>query len=303
MSISNVSKIKNINEVMLKVRDLVCEHNRDGFGYSISYKNDIYTQKFIDPKDFVGLNSTLQHDKMMLPIFDNSFELSHGNMGEKPLAIVAHGRTSTNYKGDVEYSHPFVKHDNAFIHNGVVDVPSKHGFDLFTDNDSEYLANVFWKHGHSGLSKISGYFAFMNLKLNGKIEIVRDNTASLYAAYIPELDSYVFATMERMIKELCEKFEYQCTKIVSVKAMSYFTVQGSKVNNVETVNKSTRVKRMSDKESKAFKDYSHKYSKPTKVGTQVVANDDASIPSKFSDPYYYSVDDGLSDFEKKYGIR
>ena len=302
MSISNVSKIKDLDAVMLKVRDLVCEANRDGFGYSVSYKNNLFSEKFIKPDDFVGLNKTLTHEKMMLPIFDNSSSLSHGEHGDKPLAIIAHGRTSTNWKGDVEYSHPFVKEDNAFIHNGVVDVPRTHQFDLMTENDSEYLANVFWKHGHSGLSKIQGYFAFMNLKLNGKIEIVRDDTASLHAAYIPEIDSYVFATTESMITRFCTALSYQCTKVSPVQAMRYFTIQGTKVNHIATVSKSQRAKKLSIKEEKAFKDYSAKYAKPFSN-----VSNDASLPSKFSDPHYWedAADFGLkqSDFEKKYGAK
>jgi hypothetical protein len=313
MSISNVSRIKDLDAAMLKIRDLVCEQNRDGFGYSVSYKNDLFSEKFIKPDDFIGLNKTLMHDKMSLAIFDNSDSLTHGNHGEKPLAIIAHGRTSTNFRGDVDYSHPFVKEDNAFIHNGVVDVPKKHGFDLVTDNDSEYLANVYWKHGHSGLSSISGYFAFMNLKLNGKIEIAKDNVASLHAAYIPELDSYVFATMENMIIRFCTALGYTSTKVSPVQAMRYFTVQGSSIKNVTPIEKSLREKRLSVTESKAFKDYSKpNKSKPKSMfpksqGTKVLANDqrdeDASYLSKFNDPHYYMVDDEASDFEKKYGVR
>jgi predicted glutamine amidotransferase len=294
MSISNVTKIKNLDATLLKVRDLVCEANRDGFGYSISYKSNLFSEKFIKPEDFVGLNKTLLHDKMMLPVFDNSHSLSHGSHGDRPLAITAHGRTSTNWKGDVEYSHPFVKGDNAFIHNGVVDVPRSHQFDLMTDNDSEYLANVYWKQGINGLSKISGYFAFMNLKLNGKLEVVRDNTASLYAAYVPDLDTYVFATTEGMITRLCTFLDVQCTKVSPVTAMRYFTVQGSKINNVAIIQKGTRAKRLSEKEKKAFKDYDAGFSTPVAK----VIKDDASTPSSFNDPHYWG--DSMSEFESKY---
>ena len=305
MSLTNVSKIKDLDATMLQLRDLVSKHNNDGFGYSVSYKSNLFTEKFIKPSDFVGLNKTLLHDKMALPIFDNSNSLSHGEHGEKPLAIIAHGRTSTNLKGDVNYSHPFVKHDNAFIHNGVIDVPRKHDFDLITENDSEYLANVFWKHGHSGLNRVSGYFAFMNLKLNGKMEIAKDNIASLYAAYIPALDSYVFATLENMIVEFCNNMQLQSTRISPVTSMQYFVVQGSKISASTSITKSVKVKQLTASEKKAFKDYS----KPTKGfneyrATKVLGNE--SMPAKFSDPHYWETDAELNDrmdFETKWEIK
>jgi hypothetical protein len=290
MCLSNVSKIKDadkLNKVMLKLRDVVSEANRDGFGYAVSYKSSVYSQKFLKPDDFVGLDATSLHAKMTLPIFDNSASWESGIMGERPLSIIAHGRTSTNFRGDVMYSHPFVNDDNAFIHNGVVDVPRKHDYNLITDNDSEYLANVYWKHGTQGLSKINGYFAFMNLRLNGKVEIEKDNIAGLYAAYIPELDSYVFATMEKMILAFSNAMGYQTTSISPVQSMQYFTVQGSVIRNMAPISKSEApAKRLTALEKKAFKDYNTTDYK----GTKVLGNDYASMPSKFSDPYYWQDD-------------
>lgn len=294
MGLSNVSKVKDVNAVALKMKELVCIANRDGFGYSISYKNSLYSEKFINPDDFVGIGKTTLHAKMEVAVFDNTASLSHGEHGEKPLAIIAHGRTSTNFKGDADYSHPFIKDGNAFIHNGVVDVPRNHKYDVLTDNDSEYLANVYWKHGNAGLSKISGYFAFMNLKTGGRLAIARDNLASLHGAYIPELDAYVFATMESMITKFCADLKYTCTRICEVVSYRAFQVQGSKVSEIETISKAKAVKTMTAKEAKAFKDYSI----PSTPIKRAMATD-ASTPSKFNDPNYYT-DDSWEDREMAY---
>jgi hypothetical protein len=301
MGLTNLNKLKNLEAVALKMRDLVSEANKDGFGYAISYKNSIFAEKFLDPKEFVGLETSALHEKMNLDIFQADFAAQYGNKGDKPLAIVAHGRTSTNSKGYVEWSHPFVKGDNAFIHNGVVTVPNKGQNPYYdrmeTTNDSEYLANVFWDKGMKGVSSVDGYFAFMNLRIGGQIEVVKDNTASLYAAYLPELDSYIFATLESMIKRFCDDFKIVCTKILAVTDMMYFSVKGSVLLKKEKFTRTVKKqKQLTAMEKRAFKDNEGKAHgvqivKPYERSTYL-KEDRANDPLYFQDPHYWeSFDD------------
>jgi predicted glutamine amidotransferase len=259
MGLTNLNKTKNVNAIALKMRDLVSEANRDGFGYAISYKNSIYAEKFLNPSDFVGLGESALHEKMNLDIFQADFAAQYGRQEEKPLAIIAHGRTSTNQKGYVEWSHPFVRQEMAFIHNGVVTVPDKNKNPYYdrmeTTNDSEYLANLYWDKGLKGVSSVDGYFAFMNLNIGGKIEIVKDNTASLFAAFLPELDSYIFATLESMIKRFADDLKLSCTKILPVTDMMSFTVKGSTLVSKEKFTRTVKKQRqLTALEKKAFQD-------------------------------------------------
>lgn len=305
MTMTNLSKVKNLEEMALKMRDLVSEGNKDGFGYALSYKNSIFAEKFINPLDFKSLaEGPGLHEKMELDIFDNNFSCSYGTQGEKPLSIIAHGRTSTNSKGYVEWSHPFVNlnDDSAFIHNGVVTVPNKHAYkgNLSTNNDSEYLANVYWHEGMKGVSSIDGYFAFMNLRMNGVVEIVKDNTASLYAAYCPALDSYIFATLETMITRFAFDLKLEITKILSVTSMMSFTIQQNKLLNKASFKKNvTKQRRLSELEKRAFKDYEGKkhgaYTQPTIVKGASIPADNGNVPSYMRDPMYYSTDSAFID--------
>ena len=284
MSITNLSKVKNLNAVMLTVRDLVAEHNGDGYGHALSYKNSIYAEKFLDPKDFTGLDTKGPHAKMTLDIFEDTTSCVYGEVGDRPLALVAHGRTSTNHKGLVEYSHPFVKDGQAFIHNGVVEV-TKNSYDLETKNDSEFLANVYWDKGIKGVSGVSGYYAFMNLNIGGRIDIVKD-TASLYGAFCEELDSYIFATLESMIVRFAEKHKYTLSKIMAVNSFSHFTVKLGLVSGMGIFTKTnTKVKKLSALERKAFKDYGKDYT--SKMIEDSFLDHDASVPSAFKDSRYY----------------
>jgi hypothetical protein len=59
------------------------------------------------------------------------------------------------------------------------------------------------------------------------------------------------------------------------------------IRNMAPISKSEApAKRLTALEKKAFKDYNTTDYK----GTKVLGNDDASMPSKFSDPYYWQDD-------------
>jgi hypothetical protein len=315
MTVTNATKIKNLDKALLTIRDLVSEANRDGFGYALSYKNSIFAEKFLSPSDFKGLNESAINPKMNLSIFDAPMTCTYGERGakgEKVLAIIAHGRTSTNKKGYVEYSHPFVSNDGqAFIHNGVVDVPRKHEYDLETSNDSEYLANVYWNKGLKGVSNVSGYMAFMNLQAGGQLSIVKD-TASLYGAYCEELQSYIFATLENMIVRFAKEMNLTVTKALEVNFMTAFNVRLNEVSEMRTFKKTAKEKRLTALERRAFKDYGKDYlssSSTTVAGTPTSSQrsfgveDDASIPSRFKDTAYYAIEDWKEDVPVAKAIR
>lgn len=263
MGISNLTKIPHadLDKHLLKLRDIVCVANNDGFGYALSYQDEVFSEKFTRPNDFKGMLKSTLHEKLNFDLF-NVFEdsLAQGKYYENvmPKAVVAHGRTSTNTKGLPEYSHPFFdqKTKSAFVHNGVVDVTYPMLYNLETANDSEYLANVFWHEGLNGLAEISGYFAFMNLKENGLIELVKDDRASLHAAFSADLDGYIFATIPFMIESYAREFKISISNVVPVMDNMSAKIMGSKIFDQERLpDREHAAMVLSYQQRQAFKDY------------------------------------------------
>jgi asparagine synthetase B (glutamine-hydrolysing) len=115
--------------------------------------------------------------------------------------VIAHSRYSTNVSG-IDAVHPFTDkaQKNALVHNGIVDVPDN--VYLESGNDSEYLTNSYFSKGSKALKNISGYFAFLALNHSGTIDVIRDDTAKLFASYLPDFETYIFATTEKIIEKI-----------------------------------------------------------------------------------------------------
>lgn len=267
MAISNISKIPRdlLDEHLTALRDIVCVANNDGFGYALSWRDAVFSEKFVNPKEFKGMLKNPVEPALNHLLFNaGSDSISEGNYypdetKEPALAVIAHGRTSTNYKGMPEYSHPFFNEtlNSAFIHNGVVDVPFNHDFEdvLTTSNDSEWLAHEYWTKGVKGLLEVSGYFAFLNLKADGVLEVVKDDYASLFGAFSPDLEGYIFATTQYMITNYAEKFKLKVSKIVPITENVHAVIKANKVLSVEQFERVDMSMELSWEQKKAFKDY------------------------------------------------
>jgi hypothetical protein len=125
---------------------------------------------------------------------------------------VFHGRTSTN-QINLSNTHPIKKGDTYLIHNGVV---SNNGptYIQETSNDTEHLLHYLnQKNGIQEIEKfISGYYAVCALK-DKELIIFKDSIAPLFAAYIKEIDSFIFATTEILITQILKEMEYEHSNI------------------------------------------------------------------------------------------
>jgi hypothetical protein len=299
--------MEQLNNHLLVLRDIVSSANNDGFGYALSWKDCVFSEKFTTPKDFKGFLKSTPHPKIDHVLFGlNESMITEGEYYPdiSPMAVIAHGRTSTNYKGFPEYSHPFynAKKREAFIHNGVVQVPHNHGMKLITQNDSEYLAELFWSKGMKKVQNVSGYFAFMNLKRNGELEIVRDDSAQLYGCFSSCLDGYIFATSEYMIKEYSGKMKIETTEILPVTENSLAKIKGSEILEHSFFESfSYKEIELSKEQEKAFKDYDFRTPKTIKgshIGsgkkTEVAAVVDAKKKSMTSKSSTSNIGQGMN---------
>jgi predicted glutamine amidotransferase len=264
MAVSNFKNIKpdDLDRHLKELRDLVCVSNRDGFGYALSYEDAVFYEKFVDPSDFKGMLKSV-HPKMNHPLFETGASVDQGGHyypDVAPLAGIFHGRTSTNHKGYPEYSHPFYneRSKEAFIHNGVVQIPEGHGYQTLTKNDSEYLAHLFWDKGVKGVKDAPGYFAFLNLKPGGVLEVVRDDYAHLYGAYSSTLEGFIFATGGYMITQYAKEFKLDISAVSEVSMNTYAVVMMDAIKKSKEFTRRDNGYKLTAKEQLAFKDYSKK---------------------------------------------
>lgn len=262
MAVTNLTKIPHdqLDKHLLELKDIVTVANTDGFGYSLSYEDCVFAEKFTKPSDFKGMLKSI-HPKQDNSLFNYDGSVSYGHYHENvtPIAVIAHGRTSTNVKGYPEYSHPFYNSvkGEAFIHNGVVDVPAVHDYlgQLETPNDSEFLAMSYWDKGVKALQDIFGYFAFFNLKKDGVIEVIKDDAAYLYGSYCTTLQGYIFATTSFMIESYARKFSLEISTPLPVSNNMHAVIQKDKMISLKEFKRFDKRYKLTAQEQKAFKDY------------------------------------------------
>lgn len=258
LAITNLKNVELDSKIMKNVRDIVCEWNKDGFGYALSDGINIKCEKFIKPDEFEEMSNIKFRSSMMDYPFLEETHRDYGSLKKRPISLIAHGRTSTN-SVSVAACHPFLDDDNkptkAFIHNGVISDENVHDFKLKTSNDTEILANVFWNFGVDGMEEITGYYATMNLFDDGRIHFVKDDMADLYFAYVLDIDSYIVATKKEMIEKLCELQDWENYMIKEIKPCVDFIVRENEIIEYSTFTKTKEDYNLNDDEKKAFKDY------------------------------------------------
>jgi hypothetical protein len=209
----------------------------------------------------------LHHDDNLIkafltPKFDFDYEGKWNFQAKDNDCMIMHGRTATN-GNFIENTHPFYSvNGDAFVHNGIIHNTNDWDFTLDSDNDSEILANMFWKFGIDFVGEnTDGYYAFMNIDKDGVMHIVKDNRANLHMAYIKEIESYIVATTDCMIELLCKMMDWEQSTICVINDCCYIQIKGNEVLSWKTFEKAKSTTVMSYRQSQAFKDYELKHNK------------------------------------------
>lgn len=230
ISLTNVSKVKNLNKLTKAACDLVSESEVDGFGYAIQGKDGIFGERTTSPENFEP-----SFDK---PILSVDF-VKHGynRFGKESTGkggAIFHGRTSTNSKTLLN-THPIVKHGWTLIHNGVV---SNHGtgYEMLTSNDTEHIVENMATIGISGVeANLTGYYAFCAFNPKNEMHIVRDSIAGLFAGYVASIDSFIFATSERHILAICKAMKWTSSVVESVEENRHLIFNNGKLVSSQTI--------------------------------------------------------------------
>ena len=204
-TMTNASLVNDINGLLALARDALCAANdRDGFGYSISGKGHLFTEKTVNPFDLVpGTNQSRSKTNRLPIVYQNTVQ--SGLMPKKPQYLIAHGRMSTNTVS-LDNTHPFVSDDNqiSLIHNGVVN--DEGNIKVRTDCDSEIMLRYFEAGGIPAIEQnVTGYYALAIIdQTTGILHIVRDDRATLYIAWSDTVQSYLIATTKEIILRIAK---------------------------------------------------------------------------------------------------
>lgn len=224
--IPNADQLKDLKKLVNVCHsELMTE--RDGFGWAVqTADNKIHGERTNDRANF---KSQLESPWFSLPFATggsgsrNTFGSVGALSGTQAAEIagptfnhfMAHGRISTNNKA-LPNVHPIIKGGWAAIHNGVVE---DHGpkYQMLTDNDSEHVLERFMRGGIKELSaELTGYYAAAIMAPTGVLTVVRDSIARLHVAEVKELSTFIYATTEQLIKDVCRRMDWSHSEIVSV---------------------------------------------------------------------------------------
>lgn len=212
--------------------------NSDGLGYAavnargelfgerwLKNKQSFPTLKHVESKDIVQsvFNSVLMYkdqDKSTpdVPAGDPA-EGEYNNFGPVDIntmtAITLHTRMATSSRG-MQNTHPFVMDDTSLIHNGVIQNVEDFKFTLSTC-DSESILISYLENGvnldpmktlNALSSSLVGYYvsAVFGRDAEGRriLDLFKAHNSNFYIAWIEELESFVFASSDYNIKNVCE---------------------------------------------------------------------------------------------------
>lgn len=225
MTLTNSSKIKNLEKFINTVRPLITSRDQDGFGWAAQGSKGIFGEKTTNVKTPYRLDSLAYAVK--LPIVKRTYE-AIGEKSKLSGSLILHGRTSTNVLGLVN-THPIQRDGWTLVHNGVV---SNHGpeYTMQSENDTEHLA--YWM-ANGGISKVeehlSGYYAFAAFGPDSRLHVARDSKATLYIAWVSSIESYMVATTESLIKDTCAGMKWSHGPIDAIEDNIYMVFEGNKL--------------------------------------------------------------------------
>jgi hypothetical protein len=220
LTLSNTALVKNQDKMVSTAARLLSAYEKDGFGYAIQGEKGVFGERSLNPKTFKSAFGQKPFNAPFVIETSNTY----GKKSKAIGAAIFHGRTSTNER-TLKNTHPIVKRDWHLIHNGVV---TNHGpaYEMLTTNDTEHLVEHLSTTGISGIAEhLTGYYAVSAIAPDGNLHIIRDSTASLYAAQIDEIESFIFATNESLIRDFCKAMKYKASQIKKFADDTYIILQ------------------------------------------------------------------------------
>lgn len=216
-------------------KQMSSEMDKDGFGYAaMSEDGQLFGERWLyNSQAFKLRNEMDEKTRNILSNYKGFIERPcvYNKFGslqiDKMTSITLHARYATSGR-EFENTHPFVHGNTSLIHNGVIGNLKAFG-PLLSTCDSEVILNGYMKlnvtnkpHNWQNVaSNLDGYYAcgvFSKTKQGEVIlDIIKDNRANLFSAFVKELNTVVFATKYEHIREACTILGFTITNSFLVK--------------------------------------------------------------------------------------
>lgn len=212
---------------------------KDGFGWLhagwMNEKFPLCGEKVIKPADFFfpgkmaaavsGLPEALHPRRRWLLIGGGTATQM------EPGVLMMHGRTATS-EIQIDSVHPLIRGAHALMHNGILDGVTPYEMHRELEVDSESLLLC---HEHSDdpvvdISGLEGYGAWIHVT-PFKITVVRDNVADLHIAWSAMKVTYVIATEDQHVRDICSCWN-ETVSPVPVDNHTWLTFTGTKKEDV-----------------------------------------------------------------------
>jgi hypothetical protein len=233
--LTNTSKLntKKLGQLLAIANTSLAKGHRDGFGWvARNTDGSLVGERYVNPNDY-----QFRHGKSIL---DTSFTCKDdsnyfGSIKKLSGALLIHGRISTNTKG-IQNTHPFLKHEWALVHNGVIENSNPTKYDMQSSCDTEHLIDLMAKESVKSIeSHVTGYYAFGAIDPSGMLHVVKDNIADLYCAKLNHIDSFIFASSVELIENISDGMGWKVSTIEKVKDNLHLVFSGNKLVSQATI--------------------------------------------------------------------
>lgn len=173
----------------------VTARQRDGWGFALGE----YVEKLDNPEQWPGQPGQLGALDLGGAVVELD-AIASGVMPDPGPPLIVHGRIATCARG-AENAHPHVAGQWTVVHNGVVEPRTSKARRTC---DSMHIADSLAKHAgpHKLARDVVGYLAILGIDPAGRLFALRDRTAPLWLARVPEWDCYALASTPELLRSI-----------------------------------------------------------------------------------------------------
>jgi hypothetical protein len=190
----------------------------DAFGFAaLPYSGEVWGERWTRVSDAFNTGTISSPISQLLDAVTgtntnhSSVYNKFGIRNEQIGAMILHARNATCEK-TLANAHPFVRDNVAMIHNGVIS-NSRELTNITSTCDSEVILNEYIDYDvkdnppniNEVTTTIAGWYAVMLLGRDTNnipfLDVFRDSRASLFVAYIAELETVVYCTTMEIIQK------------------------------------------------------------------------------------------------------
>lgn len=246
MSGINDDNRSDASDLIIEMAGIIGLSMRDGIGYAaVTTDGDLFGERWFKSEDAFDLReepSVSKDEQYILDQYKDALTLidkpkKYNTFGDEKKsiaelwgnvsAVTLHGRFATSAK-EFRNTHPFIVNDTSLVHNGVI----RNAFSLNrmkqSSCDSEVILNLYDEmlvsetpaNIQAVVDELIGYYACgvfsRDSEGNRVLDIFKDQTANLSAAYIDELGVMVFVTNIDDLKRACDVLDLTIGSVYKV---------------------------------------------------------------------------------------